>query len=80
MRIFMRIFIWMVVGVNHPRASNTLEMSESIVCLVILSVNLGMDNVSVKESILVFHEIPNVLAMPVPESVMDQISLDSLIS
>ena len=76
----MIIFIWMVVGENHSRASNTLEILESIVCLVILSVNLGMDTVSVKESILVSHEISNVLEMTVPESVMDKISLDSLIS
>ena len=31
-----------------------------------------------KVSILVFHEIPKVLAMPVPESVMNTISSDTL--
>lgn len=62
----------MVVGENHPRASNTLEMSDSRNLLVTLLSSLNSRR---KESDLVSHCMPNVLAIPAPEDKTSSASL-----
>ena len=73
-----RIFIRMVAGANQPRASNTRDISDSMILLVKFSACLGADMVMVNQSVLVFHDTPKVFARPVPETVIESTSSDSL--
>ena len=74
----MRIFTSVVISAKHPRVSITGNVGEHHPLGHTLC-QLRHDTVSVKELILVFLEIPNVLAMPVPESVIYKICSESLI-
>ena len=73
-----RIFIKMVALANQPRASNTCDISDSMILFVKFSACLGADMVMVNKSVLVFHDTLKVFARPVPESVIENTSSNSL--
>ena len=76
-----RIFIQIIAGANQPRASNIRDLSDlsdSIILLVKFSACLGADMVMVNKSVLVFHDTPKVFDRPVPETVIESTSSDSL--
>ena len=74
------IFIWIVAGENHPKASKTLDTSESSTLLLMASVSMNSEVARLNESDLVSHSTPSVFATPVPESDIDKTSSASLSS
>ena len=75
-----RITMRTVAGANHPRASNTQEISDNSNLLVTSASCLSSDMDRVNASVRVFHIIPRVLAMPFPSSEIDSTSSVSLSS